>query len=350
PDNGKPCIRFQTSKYIGIASLTQALPYTFYVYLKNSTFHENIIAVFGGDYHQSILQMPSNNGGIGATALAAGSNYLPVEKKTYKADWHLYRFTNVAGNLLMTVDDGPVIGDLPGVPYTVGTSAISRLTLGDDEGDTADFFLQEFLLLDHNPSADEHKNLWNYFKNKYNPTPITTYYAFGDSITYGDFASDEFHKYAWEVGNGLNADYYNAGIAGTTIGYSAVRAGNSLDMLVDALDFGFNTDGYLTFAYGANETVDANWADYYQAIIQKFLDRGFNKNRVCIVSEFNGNANAIAAAPYCAAIAANLGIRYADCYTYSLTADPAVIFSGAPHISDAGNAAMASIILAAFAA
>jgi len=349
--NGLPALRCQTSKYIQAASFSLPINYTIYLYLKQTTFQGtgSILVQLGSDYlHGSITQGTSTDGGTGCLSLIGGSNGQPRTKFSYKSDWHLYRYANNGGNVIMSIDDGPIFGDIPNGSYNVGTNTLTNFIVGDNTGEATDFSIQAAVVFGHSVSKDEHKNVWSYFKPKYKPALVKTYFAWGDSITQGFGISNIQNTYVWLVGNGLGADYFNAGIPSTNIGYTATAPSNDLNSLADTLDLGIGTSGYITFCYATNETIDANWGAYYQSIIQRFLDRGYDKNKIAILTQLASAAPAVAASvPYIQAIASNLGIRLADCYTQWL-GTPNLIGSNG-HPNEAGHAAMATTTLAALA-
>lgn len=347
--NGQPCLTINSGKRVGL-TLAQALPYTVYGYFKQNTLvTNNVLVELGADLATALTQRPCQEGGT-YLSMAAGVNFAPNQKKFGHTKFCSYRYTNLAGSLIANVDNGPVIGCNALLPtFSIGSNAVSSLFLGANDGSTPDFLAQALLLANTNVSDADHNTIVAYLNQQFTNSFGTPLITFGDSFTVGLNASNTSTlSYAELTANAMSLDLYNYGISGTGVGLNGVpaTAGNFSD-LYNTVSLGTNLNAYITFCYGANDGIQVGYQAYYQSLIQYFISLGYNKNRLCIVSQYAqaapNLADAATRSTECSAISVALGIRFADTFTaFANNGGFANITSG--HPNDTGHALMATTI------
>jgi lysophospholipase L1-like esterase len=207
---------------------------------------------------------------------------------------------------------------------------------------------------------------------------VASLVGFGDSITFGQQASDAAHRWLDIVSAALGAGTpLNQGIQGTVLQNSndsggSPRTNNGRDRYVADI-LGANKREMVTIAYGFNDAryigapTTFNLAQYamdYREILTGVLAGGYPANRICIVSPywisdtglntgsagFTGQTRAVfeqfvAAAQ---ALAKEFGVYYAD--TYAAMRDnggASLIYTDDIHPIDAGHAVIATAVRAA---
>ncbi|MGB8289653.1 hypothetical protein ELI24_27140 (plasmid) [Rhizobium ruizarguesonis] len=206
---------------------------------------------------------------------------------------------------------------------------------------------------------------------------VASLVGFGDSITFGNQASDEAHQWLNIVSTALGAGTpLNQGIPGTVLQNSndsggSPRTNNGRDRYVAdilgankreavAIDYGFN-DGRYTAAPTTFNL--AQYAMDYREILTGLIAGGYPTNRIFIASPywisdtglitgsagFTGQTRAVfeqfvAAAK---ALAKEFGVYYADVYAAMRdNGGASLIYTDFNHPTDAGHAVIAAAILA----
>jgi len=344
--NNKAYISLSDGKSI-TKNLTLAQPYTIYMLARVNDFLNNgTILQFSAEFTNAIsLKTVEGVNSLTAVANSAwrprGTNYLKEDK------WVLLAFRVLDGGIVnpsidnQTIETTNAYGDL-----SIGTASMSKLSIGGDF--TPNFDISELLVLDHVPSVEQDAKIRNYFLAKYQPPLEDFLYAYGDSITAGFNSTDRLlNGYVGLVANDLGINHYNYGISGTSVQPST---GTNLIDIYNTKNL--SRKGYLILAYGTNDTIDASWKSTYKNIIQYFIERGFDKNKICIVSppyQSDKLTKLTTCRQYCSEISTELGIRFADWWTWSKDNGGDSLLADGTHPTTIGHSHGATIVLAALA-
>jgi len=348
--NGYSCANVSSNQCLS-KTVTYAHPFTMYIYMKLNVENGQLVFEFNSAYNTGALSFITTGSNI--LVIAAGSNFYFNDKrmKLTIGKWTLVRFTITStGAAYCCLDSNAIVGaDSRFSTGIAGANGITKLSIGSpDFSGTWNFDVQEVVVTNTSVSNSDDIKIRNYFFNKYKTVLPNVYYALGDSVTAGrDATSVGTNDFVTLVGAGLSAYAYNYGTAGANIGYPPTIGGanTNLNALYTTVDTR-NLNAYITFEYGLNDTTSSNWAAMYKSMVQWFIDKGYNKNRLCVVSTTYdpGRPQDITTNTYLSAMASALGVRYADVYT------PLQSHGGeVEHPDDAGHAIMATTILAAFA-
>lgn len=353
-DNGLPALSMDVNTAIKATFTGITLPFTIYLYVKQTgAYNGGQVVDFGNGFTGGIGQKIS--AGVTTTSIILGSTNVPNSPtlpQYYKVNkWCLYCFSmDASGVVTCSIDNGPFI------QYgSAGTTVPTQVQLGGGVVTGNDLmYVQEMFIFNAQPSAQQHIQICHYFFNKYYTPFAKTYIAFGDSFTLGADASNiGTTDYVSLIRINKGWDTYNIGYSGASIGYATALGSIMLSGHYRLFAISTNKSPYITFTYAANEgTVDANWKAMYKQLIQYFITLGCDPNRLCIVSPLaNDTLRPLypQITTYCSQIAAELGIKYADCRATGI-ADGRNFFNGTSdglHPNDAGHAVMAATIEAA---
>ncbi len=328
------------------SSVVQAQPFTIYFYAKfNSYVNLGLIVTFGyGDFIHSIMQ-------YGAVDIYFGSDHPNTGQHFIKqGKWCLFRFSiDALGNRTASIDDEYIVGQYYGDQVYVGTGSTISVGLGDTYAGGSDYEMAEYMLINGVVNNENDRKIRNYFFKKYKTTFTETYYAFGDSVTFGNNATSDANSYVGRVGTALGVKPYNYGIPATRIGYPPTynATGQDLTHLYNktVVKQTWNAKGYVTFAYGINDAqYDTPWKDLYKSLIQRFIDTGFDKSKIGILIPSYGDGDGlIQVNTAIQEIAEDLGIVYINSWQALKDAG-----KSGTHPDDSGHEIIGNAIIAAF--
>lgn len=344
--NNKAYISLSDGKTI-LKSLTLNQPYTIYMVARVNDFLNNgTLLQFSAEFTNGIALKTID--GVDSLTAVANSAWRPRGKNFLKLDtWVLLAFRVLDGGIVnpsinnQTIQTVDAYGDL-----SIGTAAMSKISIGGDF--TPNFDLSELLVLDHVPSVETDAKIRNYFLSKYQPPLEEFLYAYGDSITAGFNSTDRLlDGYVAKVAQGLGINHYNYGISGTSV---LPSTGTNLIDIYNTKNL--SRKGYLILAYGTNDTIDATWKSTYKNIIQYFIERGFDLDKICIVSppyQSDKLTKLTLCRQYCSEISTELGIRFADWWTWSKDNGGDSLLADGTHPTTIGHTHGSTIVLDALA-
>ena len=203
----------------------------------------------------------------------------------------------------------------------------------------------ELLICKEGITDEQETDVRNYLLNKYSPTSQPYLLTFGNSLT-ANTCGNYDSAWVYRVSDSLGINLVNMARGGTIVEPNATATGVDGRNLSDVypLAIGKQKAQWLTFMFGVNDAtqggVDATWKTLYKAIIQEFIDDGYNADSIIIVippSTAARQSLMSAANTYISEIASEMGLRLFDANTLFLGNGGDALFEDTLHPNGTGN-------------
>ncbi len=316
--------------YLGGASIGKAVTYTgvitLYMFIKQPGFSSGAVLFRYKDGGGAGIFGVLNNTASGTNNLSmyAGAAVLPDAPYGYRINqWKLVRAQFLGSSALrLTIDDEPVLQSTVSYSQTPAQIVLDVLQFQNN------MYMAEAMVYKGVLSNADDLALKDYFKTKYATSPSTYLLFFGDSHTFGLNASGA-STYVKLVEAETGYPAYNQAVSGSVVfainPYNGMTGQNLSNIYTTNL---VHTHGYVIFQYGTNDGtsgVNATWKTNYKSYIQAYIDAGVPLSKIIICSPpYNTNAtyatNVANTRTTIAAIATEMGIKYADFYGAMVTA------------------------------
>lgn len=337
--NNKAHIIFTSGKTLAKTGVTQGLPYTAYVLLRQNSIVDNgLLLNFHSGAANGLAQKtvsswsPGGGMGIAMESGYAGSSVF----NCYKTDYALFRFTFQSGTgIRQALNKEPDFFSL----VSAGAAGMSDIIIGKDTS----FDFQEMAIYSGDITGQNDFFIRDYFYKKYTLSNYDNIVFLGDSITAGTGASVSTQTaYAPLTAFGKSKNIYNYAVSGASIyGSTGLQT-----KLLNANSY--NTNGYVVMLYGTNDTINTQWSIDYKYFINQILSFGYSKSKMIIATPNyqTGSASGKVATlpPIIAQIATDTGITACDMWTYTYNNGGASLLNDGTHPNDTGHAAIATYL------
>lgn len=327
-----------------LSGVTIPQPFTIHLFLRQTVEHNHFKYLVNlhssstvGIFHIDSGETPP------ILTLAAGVNFQPIYKGSFKQKWMLGEFTFNGLDSKICFDKQPAVFVGTNSP---GADGCNQIILGND--DTDEFDLQAIVITEGELTEEQSLRLGNYFNDRYGLTTAAYGNAWGDSITVGFNATDkETQSYMALVQAEFGFDFINKAVSGGRLNYPS-------DLPLSFMPYYLTKEliksniGWIFLCYGTNDIIDLSWKNDMLTVVTHFLDYGYDPNKFVLISPPYQSDKVVKLellVEYLTDIAAAKGVIFADCYSYMEVNGGDTLLADGTHPNDAGHAIMAQVII-----
>lgn len=345
--NNLPYLSYADGMRINMGTIDIPMPVTIYMVLKQNEYGDGkTIVDFGGGFTTGIVQ--KTRSGFQSLTMVNGGNWVPGSKNYYKNKWSLFNFVFNQNDSTIGADKEPNMRK--NFVFDPGNNNMTNLSLGGNNNPSFD--VQELVLFSGVLTAQQDLRIGNFFRDKYEFTTDSYLLSFGDSITEGAASTDPLYlSWASLLSNYLITDAVNHAVSGSTLN-KPIDPNNLLGRY-QSDNFVKSNTGYISLCYGTNDDCDAQWKADYITILSYFLSKGFSPNKIIIVTppyQSNKLANLTACRQLSEEIATELGVVFADAWTFTKDNGGDSLLVDGTHPNDLGHQYMYDTIVNAIEA
>lgn len=350
--NNLAYIQMQSGKRLGINSIAISQPFTYYIVLKQNSFTNNAMVLDFNNGTTNGLAQYSAGASFQSICMVAAANWAyQTQNHFYNNNWGAYGFIVNGATSNATLNDSlnmPVYYGITNSNYlpNPGTAGTTNIYLGGNtSATTATFDFHELIIYSGIISEPDDKKIKAYLRRKYAISAADYIAWYGDSITQGfNSTNNNLSSFAALVSSEKGKQNINYGVTSTTV-FRGGTANNFINTVRGAL---YQNTGYAVTMFGVNDAViDAEWKSVYKSLIKRLLDINYTPSKVIICSTRYKSTEATKGAQiqtYCSQIASELGITYADVWSYTQANGGDSLLSDALHPSDTGHRVIADYL------